>query len=198
AAATLTVSCSSAGGTVSGDPSQATTSATPEPPTVTITPAEGSAKVAPGKRITVTAEGGALDDVVVTADGETLEGTFNADRTKWVSKTGVKPATGYEVAATAGGATTTSSFTTRKPDRVLQIIDVTPNIKGETVGVGMPIMVRFNQPIANKAAVERALQVEAEKPVEGAWRWIDDSYAIYRPAKYWAPNQTVTFNAALD
>ncbi|TXK40768.1 Ig-like domain-containing protein [Nonomuraea sp. C10] len=197
AAATLTASCSAAGGTTPAA-SEATTSATPEPPTITITPAQGSTKVNPGKRIVVTAEGGTLDDVTVQTGGQQLEGTFNTDRTKWVSKTALKPATDYNVAATAGAATAASAFTTRKPDRVLQITDVTPNIKGETVGIGMPIMVRFNQPVANKAAVERALTVEAEKPVDGAWRWIDDSYAIYRPAKYWAPNQTVTFNAALD
>ncbi|MEV4840394.1 Ig-like domain-containing protein [Nonomuraea sp. NPDC049486] len=197
AAATLTASCSAAGGTTPAA-SEATTSATPEPPTITITPAQGSTKVNPGKRIVVTAEGGTLDDVTVQTGGQQLEGTFNTDRTKWVSKTALKPATDYNVAATAGAATAASAFTTRKPDRVLQITDVTPNIKGETVGIGMPIMVRFNQPVANKAAVERALTVEAEKPVDGAWRWIDDSYAIYRPAKYWAPNQTVSFNAALD
>ncbi|MFG1946346.1 Ig-like domain-containing protein [Nonomuraea sp. NPDC048826] len=197
AAATLTASCSAPGGTGPGA-SEATTSATPEPPTITITPAQGSTKVNPGKRIVVTAEGGALDEVTVQDDDGQIEGTFNTDRTKWVSKTALKPATDYNVSATAGAATAASAFTTRKPGRVLQIIDVTPNIKGEKVGVGMPIMVRFNQPVANKAAVERALQVEAEKPADGAWRWIDDSYAIYRPAKYWAPDQTVSFNAALD
>ncbi|MGI5271835.1 Ig-like domain-containing protein [Nonomuraea sp. CA-218870] len=197
AAATLTASCSAPAGTGPGA-SDATTSATPEPPTLTITPAEGSAKVNPGKRIVVTAEGGALDEVTVEGDDGQIEGTFNTERTKWVSKTPLKPATGYNVSATAGTATATSAFTTRKPERVLQITDVTPNIKGEKVGIGMPIMVRFNQPVADKAAVERALKVEAEKPADGAWRWIDDSYAIYRPAKYWAPNQTVTFNAALD
>ncbi len=56
----------------------------------------------------------------------------------------------------------------------------------------MPIMVRFTQPVTYKAAVERALKVESDKPADGAWRWIDDTYAIYRPAKYWAAHQTVT------
>ncbi|MEV4099396.1 Ig-like domain-containing protein [Nonomuraea sp. NPDC049649] len=197
AAATLTASCSAAGDTLPGA-SQATTSATPEPPTITITPAQGSTKVNPGKRVVVTADGGTLDEVTVETGGQELDGTFNDARTKWVSRTPLKPATDYNVTATAGAATAASAFTTRKPQRVLEITDVTPNIKGEKVGVGMPIMVRFNQPIANKAAVERALHVEAEKPVDGAWRWIDDSYAIYRPAKYWAPHQTVTFTAALE
>lgn len=199
-AATLTTACSGAApGTGTGhNAAGGTTSATPQAPTITITPAEGSTKVSPDKRITVTAAGGTLEDVTVQGDGEPLKGTFNDDRTTWVSATTLKPSARYNVTARAGATNATATFTTRKPERVLQIADVTPNRKGETVGVGMPIMVRFNQPVANKAAVERALQVKAEKPVQGAWRWIDDRYVIYRPAKYWAPNQTVTFNAALD
>ncbi len=198
-AATLTASCSSGapGSGTAADP-DATTSATPQAPTIAITPQEGSTKVSLGKKIVVTAAGGTLDDVIAEGDGQQLKGKYNADKTRWISTTPLKPDAAYDVTATSGVTTATSAFSTQKPERVLEITDVTPNIKGEKVGVGMPIMVRFNQPITNKAAVERALKVEAEKPAKGAWRWIDDTYAIYRPAKYWAAHQTVTFNAALD
>jgi lipoprotein-anchoring transpeptidase ErfK/SrfK len=196
AAATLTASCSG-GGAVAQDPAapEQTTVATPEAPTISITPAEGSAKVSPDKRVVVTAAGGALDDVTVDGNGEQIEGRFNADKTKWVSKTPLKPSTDYNVTAKAGAATATSTFTTVKPERSLQVIDVTPNAKGEKIGVGAPIIVTFNQPVANKATIERALEVDAEKPVEGAWRWVDDTKVIYRTAKYWPAHQKVTFNA---
>ncbi|WP_223167948.1 L,D-transpeptidase [Nonomuraea sp. SYSU D8015] len=198
AAAALTASCSSPGGTAQ-DPGapDVTTTATPQAPTITITPAEGSAKVNPDKRVTVTAAGGALEDVTVTAGDEQIDGRFNADKTKWVSKTPLKPSTDYTVTAKAGAATATSTFTTVKPERSLQVIDVTPNAKGEKVGVGAPIIVTFNQPVDNKATIERALEVDAEKPVEGAWRWIDDTKVIYRTAKYWPAHQKVKFNARI-
>ncbi|WP_336206938.1 L,D-transpeptidase [Nonomuraea sp. LPB2021202275-12-8] len=197
-AAALTASCS--GGAPGAGPaaSEATASATPAAPTISITPEEGSAKVSPDKKVVVTAAGGPLDEVVVEGDGEQIEGKYSSDKTRWISRTPLKPSASYNVTAKSGVTTAASTFTTVKPARVLQIADVTPNVKGETVGVGMPIMVRFNQPVTNKSTVERALKVEAEKPVDGAWRWIDDSFAIYRPAKYWPAHQKVTFNAELD
>ncbi|MEU6716513.1 Ig-like domain-containing protein [Nonomuraea sp. NPDC046802] len=199
AAAALTASCSAGGTAAQGqkDLPTGTTTATPQAPTITISPAEGNAKVNPDKKVVVTSEGGALEAVTVNAGDEQLDGTFNTDKTKWVSKTPLKPSTGYNVSATAGATTATSAFTTVKPERPLQVIDVTPHTKGETVGVGAPIIVTFNQPVANKATIERALEVEAEKPVDGAWRWIDDTKVIYRTAKYWPAHQKVTFNARI-
>ncbi|GAA3619039.1 Ig-like domain-containing protein [Nonomuraea rosea] len=192
----MTASCSGAAPAGQGPSApEGTTVATPQAPTIKISPAEGSAKVSPDKKVVVTAAGGALENVTVEAGGEQVEGGFNTDKTKWVSKTPLKPSTSYNVSAKAGATTTTSAFTTLKPERALQIADVTPNAKGETVGVGAPIIVTFNQPVTSKATIERALEVEAEKPVKGAWRWINDTVAIYRTATYWPAHQKVTFNA---
>ncbi|MEO3868274.1 Ig-like domain-containing protein [Nonomuraea sp. B12E4] len=195
AAASLTASCSSGPTTDEAGAPTTTTSATPAAPTVDITPAEGTTKVSPEKKVVVTAAGGTLDEVNVTADDEQLDGTFNTDRTRWVSKTPLKPSTSYDVSAKAGATAVTATFTTAKPQRALQVADVTPNAKGETLGVGAPIIVTFNQPVTNKATIERALDVEAEKPVDGAWRWISDTVVIYRTATYWPAHQKVTFNA---
>ncbi|WP_344577901.1 L,D-transpeptidase [Nonomuraea roseoviolacea] len=201
AVAALTASCSS-GNAATGNAGapDATTSATPQAPTITISPAEGSAKVSPDKKIVVTASGGALDEISVQGkDGDDeIEGSFNADKTRWVSKGTLKPSTGYTVTAKSGVTTATSAFTTVKPERPLQVADVTPNAKGETLGVGAPIIVTFNQPVTQKANVERALKVEAEKPVKGAWRWINDTVVVYRTATYWPAHQKITFTADIE
>ncbi|GAA3665081.1 Ig-like domain-containing protein [Nonomuraea antimicrobica] len=198
-AAALTASCSGGGPTAQEpDAPEATITATPQAPTVAITPTEGTSKVNPDKKVVVTSAGGALEDVVVEADGEQLEGKYNTDKTRWMSKTALKPSTSYTVTARAGVTTKTSTFSTAKAERALQVADVTPNAKGETLGVGAPIIVTFNQPVTNKATIERALQVEAEKPVDGAWRWINDTVVIYRTAKYWPAHQEVTFTADID
>jgi lipoprotein-anchoring transpeptidase ErfK/SrfK len=196
AAAALTTACSSGNAASAGpEAPEATTVATPQAPTIVISPAEGSAKVSPDKKVVVTSSGGALDEVSVDGDGEQLEGKFNADKSKWVSKTPLKPSTKYSVAAKAGAGAGTAVFTTAKPERALQIVDVTPNAKGESLGVGAPIIVTFNQAVTGKAAIERALEVEVEKPVDGAWRWINDTTVIYRTAKYWPAHQKISFNA---
>ncbi|WP_239128310.1 L,D-transpeptidase [Planobispora siamensis] len=203
--ALLTASCSDdPAGTPSaanGEPGKQAQSA-PAAPVIKISPAEGSSTVRPDKKVVVTADGGPLEQVTVESDGEKVEGDFDAGRTKWVSKAPLKPASDYTVSATAAGGTTASStFTTLKPEVELAVADVTPAVKGEKVGVGAPIIVTFNNPIpskAGKANVEEALEVTAEKPAVGAWRWIDDKTVIYRTQKYWKPNQKVTFTAHLE
>ncbi|MFF5207517.1 Ig-like domain-containing protein [Streptosporangium sp. NPDC000396] len=204
AAAVLVTSCSggsagSAGTAPGAEGGKAGAETTPAAPVIKISPAEGSASVRPDKKVVVTAANGELEQVVVESGGKPLEGTFDASRTKWVSKAPLKPSSAYTVSARAvGGTTASSSFKTLKPKVELAVADVTPAVKGEKVGVGAPIIVTFNQPVTEKASVERALEVEAEKPTQGAWRWINDTTVIYRTAKFWKPHQKVTFTARIN
>jgi lipoprotein-anchoring transpeptidase ErfK/SrfK len=168
---------------------------------VTITPGNGTASVKPDGPIEVRVADGTLQNVTVQGQGVTVTGKMAGDRRSWRSDRTLSPGTSYTV--TAQGRhdgktnTATSTFTTLKPDKPLSVIDVTPNLKGEKVGVGMPIMVRFNRAVTDKAAVERAFQVTPEKPVEGAWRWIGSDQVIYRTKTYWQPHQKVRFTARL-
>ncbi|HLV71154.1 MAG TPA: Ig-like domain-containing protein [Vulgatibacteraceae bacterium] len=192
--------CSIGGGTgrlASGEPG--------EP--VTITPADGAAQVRPDDRIEVRASDGRLQKVTVQgvagqgAAAATVTGQFGDGRKVWRSDRTMTPGATYTVTAQArdGGETrtVTSSFTTLKPSKTLSIADVTPNVEGEKVGVGMPIIVTFDAPVADKAAVERALHVDPDKPVEGAWRWVAPDKVIYRTKTYWEPHQKVRFHARL-
>ncbi|ACY98168.1 MULTISPECIES: L,D-transpeptidase [Thermomonospora] len=168
---------------------------------VTITPANGTGQVKPDAPIEVKVTDGKLDGVTVTGGSVPITGTLSADRTHWRADRTLVPGTSYTVSVRVrdGGKTTsaTSTFTTLKPRQTFGIADVTPNIRGEKVGVGMPIIVRFDRPVTNKAVVERALEVTPEKPVEGAWRWIDSQQVIYRTKTYWQPHQKVRFTARL-
>ncbi|RBQ18804.1 hypothetical protein DP939_16435 [Spongiactinospora rosea] len=205
ASALLVTSCSGGTATTGAAPASAEKpAAAASPPTITVTPADAAKKVRPEKRVVIAAADGALQQVTVTAKGdqEPVQGEFDAAKGRWVSSGPLKPATTYTVTVTATGAggpaEHTSSFTTLKPARELAIADVTPSLQGEKVGVGAPIIVTFTQPVGDRRAVEKALQVEAEKPVEGAWRWITDTQVIYRTAKLWPAHQKVTFTADLE
>ncbi|GLZ13959.1 hypothetical protein Acsp04_41940 [Actinomadura sp. NBRC 104425] len=167
----------------------------------TITPANGAASVRPDGPIEVKASEGTLQNVTVQGKGSTITGKMSADRKTWRSDRTLTPATSYTVTAQVShdGKTETvsSTFTTLKPAKTLSIVDVTPNVAGEKVGVGMPIFVRFNRAVTNRAAVERALQVTPEKPVAGAWRWVAPDQVVYRTETYWAAHQRVRFSAQL-
>ncbi|MBC6459842.1 Ig-like domain-containing protein [Actinomadura sp. HBU206391] len=192
ALAALTAACGGGGGVLSS----------PKEAVVTITPANGAGGAKPDAPIEVKVADGTLSDVTVRGDGVAITGETLASGTQWRSGRTLTPGTSYTVTAQAKGAggklmTATSTFTTLKPARTFGIADITPGLKGETVGVGMPIMVRFTGPVTKKAAVERALEVKADKPVEGAWRWIGSDQVVYRTKTYWPAHQNVRFTARL-
>lgn len=171
-------------------------------PQVTITPGDGSGKARPEQGVVVKAANGTLEQVTVTSRGKPVKGQLSGDRTGWRSRSLV-PAASYEVSAVAkndkGKTTTvTSKFKTLKAKNVLGITDVTPT-QGEKVGIGMPIQVTFNRPVANRRAVEQALTVRSTKPATGAWYWMSPTQVIFRTknGEYWQPNQQVTLNADL-
>lgn len=162
----------------SGNPSSSPTSSTPNP-SGTATPSSPP-EAAPGS----------------------VTGDLSPDGKSWQSKGYLTPDAAYTVTVRAKGtsgkvSTVTSTFHTLKPAHPLLIKDVTPDVKGEKVGIGIPIIVTFNHAVKDKAAVEKMLTVTAEKPAEGAWRWIGSDQVIYRTRDYWQPHQTVTFDAKL-
>jgi lipoprotein-anchoring transpeptidase ErfK/SrfK len=168
----------------------------------TITPANGATKVRPDKGVQVTAAGGELDQVSVESGGRKAEGTLSPDKKTWTSKWTLKPGATYTVTATAKNAggkvtTSTSKFTTMKASSSVKVSDVTPSSR-ETVGIGMPITVNFDSPVANKSAVEKALEVRSTKPVEGAWRWITSQQVIFRTKSYWPAHTSVSLVAHMS
>jgi lipoprotein-anchoring transpeptidase ErfK/SrfK len=62
----------------------------------------------------------------------------------------------------------------------------------------MPIMLTFSEPITNKAAVERSLQLTTSNPVTGAWYWDGDEHLNFRPQNYWPAGTKISFTGHLD
>jgi lipoprotein-anchoring transpeptidase ErfK/SrfK len=106
----------------------------------------------------------------------------------------------YRASATAVDADgrtvdATAFFATLKPKKVLET-SISP-LSGSTVGVGMPIVVRFNKAVKDRAAVEGGLAVQSKKVIEGSWSWISDTEVHYRPKTYWPANNRVTLDVQL-
>ncbi len=172
---------------------------------VVITPANGTAGVRPDDRVVVHATGGRLADVVLDSGGRHVAGEFNRDHTQWKSRWNLEPGAKINVRASADNAdgrraTAASSFDTERAANTFKVAqdDILESRKGETYGVGLPLILNFDQPVRDRAAVEKVLQVVAEKPVLGAWRWFDDKQVIYRAKTYWPAHQKVTLIAHLS
>ena len=176
----------------------------PTPPAVvTVRPANGAAMVDPDTQVQVTASGGTLTQVTMASGDSAVTGQYGPGSTNWSTRWGLKPATSYTVTAVAtnskGAATTeVTHFTTRSAARLLQISSITPD-SGETVGVGMPIIVDFNYDVAHadRPAVENALEVGSDVPVSGAWFWASDSEVVFRTQSYWPAHEHVLLTAHL-
>jgi lipoprotein-anchoring transpeptidase ErfK/SrfK len=175
-------------------------------PKVAITPANGVTDADPSAGITVTAADGTLTNVTVRTSGGTVPGSLSEGGKVWHSQWALGVSQSYSVTATAsrsgrGAVTVTSAFRTLTPSRTFS----TEILEGydQTYGVGMPIILYFSQPITDRAAVERALQITTSKPVVGAWYWDDPcnmaaACAYFRPRDYWPAGTTVSFTAHLD
>ncbi|HEY1818532.1 MAG TPA: Ig-like domain-containing protein [Trebonia sp.] len=190
-----------AGGTTASGGASAAAKASPAGPVVTITPGNGAGAADPSAGITVSAAGGTLTNVAVRTAGDPVTGTYASGRASWHSTWALNVAQSYTVTATAvtsTGVTTakTSTFRTLAPASTFstQIFEG----DGQTYGVGMPVILTFSQPIADKAAVERSIELKTSRPVVGAWYWDGNQTLDFRPRDYWPANTTVSFTGHFD
>jgi lipoprotein-anchoring transpeptidase ErfK/SrfK len=168
-----------------------------------ISPAAGTKDADPSNGISVTADkGGKVSAVTVkTADADSVAGALSADGTSWHSTYALPTGQSYTVTATGTDSsghqvTATSTFSTMTPSSAFhtEIFEGA----GATYGVGMAIMLTFDHPITNKAAVERALTLTTSKPVVGAWYWDGNEAIDFRPRDYWPADTTVSLTSHLD
>jgi len=176
-------------------------SAGPSTATIRFEPGADATDVLPTAPVSVVAQGGTLTSVaVVDGKGRALDGALDGSKTRWTAASALLVAQHYNVTAKAvdpkGVAVeSTATFSTLKPKGTLKT-SISP-LSGSEVGVGMPIIVRFNKPVSDRAAVEAGLLVSSRKSIDGAWSWISDTEVHYRPEKYWPDNDKVTLDVAL-
>jgi lipoprotein-anchoring transpeptidase ErfK/SrfK len=171
------------------------------PVSLTFQPPNGAVDQPLDAKVAVTTSTGRLMSVTVTSpDGKVIAGALDASALSWQSTDALLPHTQYTIAAKAQGASgkpvvKASTFTTLTPKVILQPT-IFPN-DGLTVGVGMPIELRFNHAVINKAAVVNALHVTMSSPVAGGWHWFSDKELHFRPQVYWPAGEQVTLTANL-
>jgi lipoprotein-anchoring transpeptidase ErfK/SrfK len=171
------------------------------PAKVAFEPGDGATDVNPAIPAKVTVTDGTIESLTLTNPaGKQVVGQLSADNTAWTVGEHLGFNKTYTWAGTAIGADgkevrIAGSFTTVTPGHVLDASINTGD--GKTYGVAMPIKVTFDAAVTDKAAAQNAMTVQTSQPVEGAWAWLSDREAHWRPKAYWPANTQVTVTAAL-
>jgi len=121
----------------------------------------------------------------------------------WVAESRLEPGTDYVLTASgkaADGRTETleRSFRTQALTLNEQTYPSVSPLTNDTVGVAMPVIVRFDLPIQNRELFEKNMIVESSQPAEGRWAWFGDREAHYRTKDYWPANTDVTVKVMVN
>ncbi|GAA3931715.1 Ig-like domain-containing protein [Streptomyces gulbargensis] len=173
---------------------------------IRITPDDGSRGVPAEGPVEVRVDSGRLERVTVVrvedAQRAEVPGAISADGLRWRPRPGTRLALSakYSVDAVAldghgRRSARHGTFTTVVPEH--RFIGYFKPENRSTVGTGMIVSFGFNRPIENRAAVERAIRVTSEPPVEIAGHWFGRERLDFRPEAYWRPGTVVTVDLAL-
>ncbi|HWI43333.1 MAG TPA: Ig-like domain-containing protein [Nocardioides sp.] len=157
---------------------------------------DGATGVHVDRKVRVTTEHGRLSSVTVRSRAGMVPGTIAADGSRWVATELLEPGARYRVRAVAQGedgkqTQSVSSFTTQALTLDQQTFPAVAPLAGETVGIGMPVIVTFDLPVTDKAAFERHMTVTTAPRQPGSWRWVSDTVAHWRPRHYWQAHTKV-------
>lgn len=188
--------CSPAGGGGQG------AAAPPKPAPVVDVTAAGGDQVNPTTPIDVSVRNGKLTAVTVTnPDGKQVAGQMADGQTSWRTTEVLAYDKVYDVTATVvdgdGKATTQHKTIHTLAPAAQAYPSVVPAPSTHDVGVGQPIVVRFDHSIKDRAAAEKALQISSTPNQPGGWYWLSDKEVHYRPQNYWQPGTKISLKINL-
>ncbi|WP_329123100.1 L,D-transpeptidase [Streptomyces sp. NBC_01465] len=160
-------------------------------------------------RVEVSVPDGHLERVRVVQVGDAKEqeikGAISDDGRSWhpvgpSTDNGLRLAAKYTVDALAEDGTghrqaRHTTFTTYVPEH--RFIGYFKPENNSTVGTGMIVSFDFNRSVENRAAVERAIRVTSQPPVDVVGHWFGDRRLDFRPEQYWKPGTKVSIDMRL-
>ncbi|WP_455550890.1 L,D-transpeptidase [Dietzia aerolata] len=162
---------------------------------IDVSVADGSLDANPAEPIVLTAENGKLDTVVMkNPEGVEVQGEFNPESTEWRTTEELGYGKQYTLESTAtdeAGLVTrsNSTFSTLTPE-IMTAAYLTVG-EGEVVGIGQPVAIMFDEPIADRHAAQENIHITTTPEVEGAFYWVSNQEVRWRPQEYWEPGTEV-------
>lgn len=155
------------------------------------------------REVRLTASGGTLRAVRVTSPEGPLAGELSKDQKTWVSSGRLEPGVAYRIHSTgmrSDGKKIVKNQQFRTHDLTLdeQTYPSVAPLEGETVGVGMPVIVTFDIPVTNKASIEKHMSVTSSPRQPGSWHWMSDQEVHWRPRHYWQAGTDVAVDVDIN
>jgi lipoprotein-anchoring transpeptidase ErfK/SrfK len=157
----------------------------------------------PGTPIQLTVQDGTIAAVTAknAGDGKSLPGALAPSGVTWSSTApldyGATYALGVDVVGSDGSRHHEDKTVATIDPKVTAYPSFIPPPSQASVGVGQPLVVRFDHPVKDHAAAQKELSVTSDPPQTGGWYWLSDTEVHYRPQEYWQPNTTITLKADL-
>ncbi|MFD7866165.1 Ig-like domain-containing protein [Streptomyces sp. NPDC057682] len=200
AALAVLTGCSGTGTLIGGKSGQADG-------TIRVTPEDGARNVAADRRVTVSVPDGRLESVRVTriedAQRQEVRGLIAEDGRSWApqgtgGRLGLAAKYSVDAVAVDGRGRRSArhtTFTTVVPEH--RFIGYFKPENRSTVGTGMIVSFAFSSPVTRRAAVQRAIRVRSDPPVEVVGHWFGKTRLDFRPQAYWRPGTEVTVDVGL-
>ncbi len=153
--------------------------------------------------VELTASGGSLSSVRVTSEAGALGGRLADGGSTWRASDLLEPGLEYHVRAVGERedgrrVVRDTSFTTEALTLDEQTYPSVAPLQGETVGVGMPVIVTFDLPVTDRAAFEKHMTVTSSPRQPGAWHWLSGQEAHWRPRSYWKAGSDVSVDVDIN
>lgn len=206
-AALLLVGCDAAEKVTPGaeDAEDTASSAADDLPEPVLRPnVEGGATGVPVDTVVrVKASHATLRDVKVTSGEGNVSGQVRSQGAVWVADGLLEPGTTYTIKTVAEAEDGSevrkrSRFTTQDLSLDQQTFASVSPLDGETVGVGMPVVVQFDVPVTDQAAFEKKMTVSSTPQQPGTWHWVSSTEAHWRPKQYWKAGTEVTVDVDVN
>ena len=153
--------------------------------------------------VEVSARHATLSSVTVSGPDSQVPGTLSQSHDSWKASAPLEPGTTYTVHSVGRSEdgtplNRTSHFSTVKLSLDQQTYPSIAPLNGETVGVGMPVIVTFDVPVTDRASIEKHMHVTASSHQQGSWHWLSNQEVHWRPKTYWKPHTDVSVNVDIN
>jgi len=193
--------CDSASSVLDDKPSESETTPQVAPLKIRTNIARDDVRI--DREVRLTAVGGKLSAVKVTSAAGPLAGELSKNKKTWVASGRLEPGVAYRIHSTgvrSDGKKVVKDQRFHTADLTLdeQTYPSVAPLQGETVGVGMPVIVTFDIPVTDKASIEKHMSVSATPRQPGAWHWISDQEVHWRPRSYWRAGSSVAVDVDIN